>query len=843
MSWLHSERAVAWASGFTLDLRLGARMLRKYPGLTTVGVVGMGMAVAIASFMFTMVELAMDPVLPLPHGDRIVGIRAWDYAARAAAPSTARDYEGYRESLRSLEAIGAFRMAERNLILADSTGEEVFAAEMTASAFVAAGVKPLLGRTIDASDEVPGRPLVAMISHDLWRRRFGRDPAVLGTVVRLGLDQHTIVGIMPAGYAFPVAQEVWTPLRLPRATSDANPGPPISIFGRLAPGATRADVESHLAVIARRSSAGAIAERPRLEPHVTSFAALAGFGSWSSTEDLGLLPLFFPLLLILVCVNVATLIYARTASRQTEIAVRASLGASRARIIGQLFAEGLVLSAGATMVGLTVSRAAFGLILGRLAAAGAHAPFWIRPHVSFGLVLYALALTLLAAIIIGIVPARSLTREGLRATLSQLASGASMRLGRGWTSMVVAQVGVAVAVLPGIVTLCGVYGYYAFRAPGFAAERYLTATVEFDESADPATTLTRIQRLARLEERLEAEPGIAAVSFSTALPGQEPLERIELDSVDADAADRRYRHVRRSAVGEDFLAEFDIALRAGRAFSPGDFEAGARTVVVNEEFVRDVLAGRGAIGRRIRRAGEGNNRSVAGRLDAPGRAGAPDDADRSAWLEIVGVVADFPNRMNPEITESRIYEPVRAGDRPPLVMLSARTTGAPGESSARVQKLALTLDPGLRLGRVLPLDLVYREGARGLDRLASFMMALITLSVLALTSAGIYALMSFTVTRCRREIGIRAALGAEPWRLLAGVFARATLQLGAGCGVGLALAFSLDRWGSSGEMLAGHGAVVLPAVVALMLVTGLLAALGPARRGLRIDPAEALRSE
>ena len=158
-------RGVSWFSGLALDLRLGVRVLRKYPGLTIVGVVGMGMAVAIATFMFTMVELAMRPVLPVPGGERIVGIRAWDLRERAAANATPHDYATLRATLETMESVGAFRMAERNLILADSSGGEVFTAEMTASAFTVTGVAPLLGRVFTEADEVAGNARVLVISH------------------------------------------------------------------------------------------------------------------------------------------------------------------------------------------------------------------------------------------------------------------------------------------------------------------------------------------------------------------------------------------------------------------------------------------------------------------------------------------------------------------------------------------------------------------------------------------------------------------------------------------------------------------------------------------------------
>ena len=569
-------------------------------------------------------------------------------------------------------------------------------------------------------------------------------------------------------------------------------------------------------------------------------------GIASEDENLSFLPLVFPLILVLVCVNVATLVYARTAARHTEIAVRASLGASRGRIIGQLFAEALVLSCAGSLLGLMVSRIAFGLVSSTFTAGGARMPFWLRPEITPGLVAYIVVLTLLAAFIVGVLPARSASLHGVRATLAQLAASDSVRLGRAWSVLIIAQVGVAVAVLPAIVSISAVYGYYSLRSPGFPTEQVLTATIEFDPSAQG---LTNNGRLALLEQRLEAEPGFKDVTFATGVVGQELFSRFEFDDEVSDSLPRRSPQLRALAIAPDFMTQFGVALRAGRSFSSGDFRSGARTVVVNEEFVREFFEGRNVIGFRVRHYSQGNNRSVAGRVDsdsgpASGSRGSSAEADGEwGWMEIVGVVANFPpNRMNPEASESRVYEPMREGERHPVVMMHANTSAPPGSLSTLVTRIGLALDPGLRINRVLPLDVVYREGARGSARLASLMMALVTVCVLVLSGAGMSSLLSFTVTRRTREIGIRSALGADPRRILSSVFGRVLAQLGGGSAVGLFLAWSLNQ-GTSGELLGESGGLVIAGVVLLVFLAGFLAAWGPARRGLRIQPADALRSE
>lgn len=210
---LRAGRGLAWLGGLTLDLRLGLRMLRKYPGLTVVAVCGIAMAVAIASVMFTMVSVLANPALPFPEGERIVGIRIWDRRANDRAPSTVHDLVAWRQQLTSIAEVGAFRTVRRNVMLPGAFPEPMALAEMTASAFHITRVAPLLGRYFVEDDERAGAPPVVMLGYELWRSRFDGDPSVIGRILRLGRTDHTIVGIMPRGYGFPVSHQMWIPLR------------------------------------------------------------------------------------------------------------------------------------------------------------------------------------------------------------------------------------------------------------------------------------------------------------------------------------------------------------------------------------------------------------------------------------------------------------------------------------------------------------------------------------------------------------------------------------------------------------------------------------------------------
>lgn len=284
-----------------------------------------------------------------------------------------------------------------------------------------------------------------------------------------------------------------------------------------------------------------------------------------------------------------------------------------------------------------------------------------------------------------------------------------------------------------------------------------------------------------------------------------------------------------SRVDAGYFDALGIRLLAGRPFAAGDLADSAGTAIVSRTFVERVLGGGNALGRRIRYA-------------PPFDDDAPEEARPAQWYEIVGVVDNLhENAMAPELVEPAVYTAGGPAQVYPA-FVSVRVRGmAPGAFAGRLRELTVAVDPALRLSPAAALDDMDRQGKAAL-RLVSLILGLITVSVLLLSAAGIYALMSFTVTRRRREIGIRSALGAEPGRVLRGIFSRAVGQLGVGLGVGVGAAVLLEVM-SRGGLMDGKGAVLLPAVAVLMLIVGLLAAVGPARRGLRIQPMDALRQE
>jgi putative ABC transport system permease protein len=835
---VRDARRLGWVPGLSLDLRLGARMLAKSPGLTLVGGLGMAVAIAIGAGAFSFFYGSLFTPLPLDEGGRIVALENWDTEANNEERRSLHDFVAWRGELRSVRELAAFRTVGRNLVAPGAQAEPVTVAEMTASGFRVARVPPLLGRYLVDDDERAGAAPVVVLGHDVWRTRFAGDPEVVGRTLHLGSTAHTVVGVMPPGFAFPVKHRYWTALRADPLHHPRGEGPELFVFGRLAPGATPEQAQAELTAVGRRTAAAFPDThrhlRPRVLPYAYPLLDIQDVGLW----EVGMMQLVVSLLLVVVAVNVAVLVYARTATRRGEIAVRTALGASRRRIVAQLFLEALVLSGGAAAAGLAL--AAVGLRQARrlMEHEGGGAPFWIDYGLVPATVLYAVGMAVLAAVLVGVVPALQATGRRVQGSLRQLGGGTGLQLGRTWTVLIAVQVALAVSALPVAVAMGWQEMRHGVTEPAFAAERFLAAGLLMDpeppsdapaEARERAFSARYGERLSELARRLEADPEVAGVTFASAPPGDEQPATLEVEGVPAPASSPAGHAVVFNQVAPGFFGVLGVPVLAGRGLASGDGSEAATAVVVNRTFARRVLGGGDPVGRRIRYAA----------MPAWADAGA---VETGRWYEVVGVVEDLhANRLDGDVVQPGVYHAVAAGRVHPLLLAVRVRAGTPAGFTARLREVAAALDPALRLHGVQPLDALDDQRAT-VFRLVAAVLALVMAAVLLLSAAGIYALMSFTVAQRRREIGIRAALGADPRRLLAGVFSRAVGQLAVGLGGGVVAAALLDR-AAGGELLGGKAAVLLPAVAALMLGAGLLAALGPARRGLRVQPMEALRAE
>lgn len=825
-----------------IDVKLGLRMLVKHPGLSLAGGLGIAVAIAIGAGFFAFAYSYFYPTLPLDQGERLVALENWDLAENNENRRSIHDYHLWRDEMESVVGMSAFRNVRRNLIAREGDVDLVQIAEMTPSGFTVARVPPLMGRTLVEGDAEQDATPVLVIGHEEWQGRFGADPEVLGKEVRIGRRIHTIVGVMPEGFAFPMNHTFWTPLKARPSDHPRGEGPWIYIFGRLAPGYTLDDAQAELTVIGRRM-AEAHPEthgqfRAQVMPYIYPLVDVNQDGGEGFLAEFAVMNGLISLLLVVVCVNVAVLVYARTATRRGEIAVRTALGASRKRVVGQLFVESLVLSAAAAAVGLGLTQV--GLHYARLLVEteiGGRMPFWTDFGLPGAALVYAAVLTLLAAVITGVLPGLQATGKRMHANLQRHNSGTGLRMGRTWTTLVVIQVSIAVAVLP----LAAVAGWWEVRGattrPTLPLDRYMAVWVipdpeqpmEGTEDLGPGERLDRFTEFhTELARRLQTQPGVLDHSVTPqASLGGSPVT-VTLDGGTAAPESGATRRVRSLEVGPDFFRNYGLEPLSGRVIRPVDTDtASTDVVVVNRAFVRRVLGGGDALGRRFGFRSTGSS--------------SPDGEGPEISYEIVGVVEDlFANPVDPTLVEPRIFRPVRGPWYGPVNLTLQLAGSVPPSLTGRIRRIAAELDPTIRV-RPFPLSEMYRQEQLGLA-LVGLTVGLAVLSVLLLSAAGIYALMSFTVTRRRREIGIRRALGAQPGILLRRIFARAAGHLGLGMALGVGLALTLDVL-ADGEMLRGLAPPLLTGMVLVMGVVGLLAAAGPARRGLRIEPAEVLKEE
>jgi len=858
--WKHEARGSRGLLGVDalhvswLDFKLGFRMLGRYPGLTLVGGLAMAFAIWVGAGAFEVLKQVAGSSLPLPQGDRIVLVEMRDAATGGLQPRVTHDVVAWQSGLETLEEVGAFRTLERNLVSGDGVVAPVEVAEVTTNAFRLAGVRPALGRALVEADARPGAPPVAVIGHSLWTTRFAADSTVVGRPMRLGDSPVTIVGVMPEGFGFPVAQRFWVPLRLDPLAHAPGEGPSLSVFGRLAPGATLAQAQAELSTYAQRAAAVDSATYRNLRPRVGPYArTVLGLDSFEAAIVRSA-NLFLVMLVALICGNVALLLFARAATREAEITVRTALGATRGRIVAQLFAEALVLGGVAAAVGLAFTNAGLRWMFAVFAADAGRGslPFWFRPGLSPETIAYALLLALAGAALAGVLPALKVTR-GLQQRLRETSGGGGgLRFGGVWTAIIVSQIAVTM-VFPMIAHQVRKDGErFATKDVGFPESQYLTAQLRLDREAaalvvgdtSRAALAARFRLLREeIERRLLADPAVAGVTVAERVPRMyHPHRRVRLDAGPAAPHHRDYPgayRVSSAHVDADFFETLETPILAGRSFRPGEIGTDARVAVVNESFVRLVLGGHNPIGRRVHYMFfEGEGRFTGEEEPGP-------------WYEIVGVVPDIGEPFGSETQGSepfepqvgdpkvaRLYHPLGSEDLATTMAIRAR--GDPLALEPRLRAAAAAVDPTMRVADVIPLADLSNAELEFIDFWFK-LMAIVSAIAIVLSLSGIYAVMSFTVARRTREIGVRVALGGDARRVVLAVLRRPLRQVAGGVVAGIAVLGLII--GAASQQVTLRAAALLAAYGACMFAVCLLACIVPTRRALAVEPTEALRAE
>lgn len=809
-----------------IDVKLGLRMLYKHPVLSLAALFALAAGIPIGLAPGHAARALQSP-LPGDPGHRVLAIRLWDPVTSAVASTTDADFERWSHDLRSFSRLVAFRTTSYNVAARDGQTAPVAGAEVSGSALSVAGGTPQLGRALIDADGEPGAPLVLVLGHDLWTARFGADPGIVGTTIRVGSRLHTVVGVMPQDFRFPANEQLWLPLSRARGGDTGNERA-VRIFGRLDDRATPEGAQAELDAAPLPSDL--TAARARLRPEVVPFGLqYLGLprGGLAALPEFRFVQLLALALLLVACGNVGMLVYARTATRSREMALRTALGASRTRIVTQIFVETIVLAAVAAASGVL----AIDWLLGRVnlaAIAGeASLPYWLSLRVTGRTIAQAVGLAVLSATTAGVAPAIRITSRWVQQSLR----GPSHTRFGGWISaLVVADIAVAVAVI-GLALSLATHANTLMRsdqASGVVATKVLAAEVRMPDDntiGGPGTTSSRAATIqSSLVAALASEPVVIGVAVADVLPRMEhrmlPLD-VEGVELPPDLPPRWVRSVR---VDPGYLTGLGQQVLSGRDFLPADTPAERAVVIVNSAFAARHLDGGDPIGRRIRFPT------------------SPWSSD-TVWHEIVGVVKHLGvNMMNPDRGEA-VYIPVAPGQLRSM-QIGIRTAEGSELPFSRVREIAATIDPEVTVGRLVVLSDV-RQGDWFLMVSVAGGLALLVVILLALATSGLYAMLSLSVSERTREIGIRSALGAGRWTLVHTILRRSLVQVAIGALIGLPLAFRFvselaeDTGGATSTLEAALSSVAMAAGVVLLV--GLCATLVPGRRVLAIEATEAMK--
>ncbi|MEZ5318901.1 MAG: FtsX-like permease family protein [Vicinamibacterales bacterium] len=793
------------------DLRLGLRLMVRQPILTATAVVSLAVGIAVATVGFAFTETLLFSRLPFEGGDRVVTIRTVEQPSRDAARLSAEDYGLITRQATTLEHLGAISGSRENVVVPGGAVETLITAGLTPTSLPYLPARPVAGRLLVPSDGAPGAPPVVMVSARFLRRAMPDVPDAIGRTLEVAGLRRTIVGVLPDEFEFPNSADLWTPI--PEGFRDGRASLPgdASLFGILAPGRSLGAARDQLEQLSDRIGHPAPGSSVRLEA-----AGFTDLGPMAIDMATAAIVAVLAVLLV-IAANVGNLILARSFARQREFALRAALGASRRRIVGQIFLEVLLLGLIAAAIGIVAGDAAL-----RTFNRMDELPFWADFTAGPRATAMVVVATLVATMVAGAWPALRATRRDLAAGLHGGDGRASdVRFGRAAGTMVVVQIALSVMLLHGALILA--QGFRAFTEPTVPLPRdVLTANVNVNATRVDAASGDRVTVRAEDVERIaRGLPGVRAAGLTTALPRQSPRPvPVELDAAEGGAPASRLR-LPSAEVTAGFFDAVEGRVLAGRGFRPGDYAPDAPPVaVVNAPFVERVLGGASPLGRRIRAATG----------DTPG-----------PWRTIVGVVPDLGMSVGDPTQAAGYYVPL--APETTFLYVAMRVTGDPLEHTNPLRRALLDLDPGLIVARPERL-----EDVAG-DDLVFFKWGSVTLVglgllTLGLALAGVYAMMSLIVARRTREIGIRLALGATTTRVVRAIVGRAAWQVGTGGAAGCLLALlSLGMRANLASRLGDGGPWTLPVVVVLLLVAGLAATWIPLRRALGVRPGDALRAE
>lgn len=814
-----------WFDDFLRDVQIGSRALMRNPGFTAVAVLTLALGLGANTAIFSVIHTVLLKPLPYRDAGRILQISRVFKGGDRATEASASKFVYLRDHAAAFQSVAAMDFAPAGFSLTNfGEPERISGSRISSEMFAVLGSSPVVGSVFTAAQDKSGTEDVVVISHKLWQRRFQGAPSVIGSRITLNGRPHTVLGVMPRGFLATGStseDEIWVPMRATfDPTDNANT---CVILARLKDSISLQNANAELLQIAR----GMRTEFPALVGDNSHFAAILyrEFLVGDVKPALFVLAGAVGLVLLLACANVANLLLARAISRQKEIAIRTSIGASAFRLLRQLLTESLLLSLSASAVGLLL--ASFGM-RALLRSLPESIP-WSGEIAFDPLVLvFTFSIAVFTGLIFGIAPAWSSSHlpiaETLKAATGRLTSSAAAnKLRRG---LVGVEVAVSVVLIVGAALLVQSFLRLRNVSMGFDPSNVLTMKLALQKHKDTRSMMTFVDPLL---QRINNVQGINAAGTATSLPLElGPDWEYQVEGRTDVTIDAQFR-----AVSPRYLEAMNIRLIGGRQFTDRDNSAAPPVIIINQSFARRAFKSGSAIGQRLR---------------------VP--ADSPPWLkepprEIIGIVADVHEEGLRKQPPPAVYVPHaqltdavgQMINRFLPLSLVVRTQGSPLQSAQSVKQIVMSVDPLQPVGEIRSMDeIVNRATSR--DRFNLTLMGLFAVVALTLASIGIYGVVSYAVSQRTQEIGVRIALGASFQDVMRLVIGEGMFISMVGVAVGLAGALALSQF------LARLLFSIKPAdpatflfVAALMLTVAFLANLVPALRASRLDPIKALRYE